>query len=150
MHILLAVDETPFSRLAIDRVVERFRPERVTVHVLHVMQWATVVPTSFCFGRGGSYAPQIEAALETGRRQALELASSVAQTLQAAGFRTTAAVREGDPETEILACEKDIHPDLIVMGSHHRTGFDHFLLGSVSEAVSRRSHCAVEVVRQLH
>lgn len=38
-------------------------------------------------------------------------------------------------------------PDLIVMGSHGRKGFEKFLLGSVAEAVLASSNCSVEIVK---
>ncbi len=38
--------------------------------------------------------------------------------------------------------------DLIIMGSHGRQGFPHFILGSVAEEVIRKSPCSVEVVKE--
>ena len=38
--------------------------------------------------------------------------------------------------------------DLIVLGSHGRSGFDRFVMGSVSEAVGLRAKCSVEIVRE--
>lgn len=39
--------------------------------------------------------------------------------------------------------------DLIMLGSHGKRGLDRFLLGSVSEAVSRHAPCSVEIVRPM-
>jgi universal stress protein A len=58
-----------------------------------------------------------------------------------------AEVREGKAFVEIikLAREKDI--DLVVMGSHGRTGLPHLLIGSVAEKVTRKTPCPVLIVK---
>jgi nucleotide-binding universal stress UspA family protein len=50
---------------------------------------------------------------------------------------------EGDPGAEIVRLSKDVSADLIVMGTHGRTGLRRLLLGSVAEAVLRRAPCPV-------
>lgn len=57
------------------------------------------------------------------------------------------AVRVGDPIEGILQYVKTHGIDLIVMGSHGRTGFSHLFLGSVAEMVVRRAPCPVLVIR---
>jgi nucleotide-binding universal stress UspA family protein len=54
----------------------------------------------------------------------------------------------GPPEHEILDFAKREHVDLIVIGSHGRTGLSRLLLGSVAEAVVRRAKCPVLTVKQ--
>lgn len=54
----------------------------------------------------------------------------------------------GDPKTAALEVLKDERPDLVVMGSHGRTGFQRFLMGSVAEKMVRRSPAPVWVVRK--
>lgn len=49
----------------------------------------------------------------------------------------TGSLKEGVPHVEILRCASDIHADMIVMGTHGHTGFEHLLLGSVAERVVR-------------
>jgi nucleotide-binding universal stress UspA family protein len=53
----------------------------------------------------------------------------------------------GDAATEIVALAKELKADLIVMGTHGRTGLRRLALGSVAEAVLRRAHCPVLTVR---
>jgi len=53
----------------------------------------------------------------------------------------------GDPFWEICQTAEKEHADLIVMGSHGRTGFAHVLLGSVAERVVRHAPCPVLVTR---
>jgi nucleotide-binding universal stress UspA family protein len=54
----------------------------------------------------------------------------------------------GDPFWEICTAAEQEHADLIVMGSHGRTGLAHVLLGSVAERVVRHAPCPVLVARQ--
>lgn len=54
---------------------------------------------------------------------------------------------EGDPATEIVRYTRDAGMDLIVMGTHGRSGLDRLLMGSVAEKVMRDAHCSVLVVK---
>jgi nucleotide-binding universal stress UspA family protein len=55
---------------------------------------------------------------------------------------------EGDPVREIVAFAQREQVDLIVMGSHGRTGLSRLLMGSVAEGVARRAACPVLIVKQ--
>ena len=54
--------------------------------------------------------------------------------------------RDGEPASEILATARAVASDLIVMGTHGRTGLQRLLLGSVAERVIRRSSVPVLIV----
>jgi nucleotide-binding universal stress UspA family protein len=54
---------------------------------------------------------------------------------------------EGDPAGEIMRAARAAGCDLIVMGTHGRTGLDRLLLGSVAEDVMRKASCPVLTVR---
>jgi nucleotide-binding universal stress UspA family protein len=56
-------------------------------------------------------------------------------------------VEAGEPSDTILHVAKDGSTDLIVMGTHGRTGLSRLLIGSVAEAVLRRSTCPVLTIR---
>ena len=56
-------------------------------------------------------------------------------------------LRTGDPRDMILQTAKEIHADLIVIGTHGRRGISRFLLGSVAEAIVRSAPCPVLTVR---
>lgn len=61
--------------------------------------------------------------------------------------RTTLSVADGIPFVEIVRAAREAEADLIVMGSHGRTGLEHLLIGSVAERVVRKAPCSVLVVR---
>jgi nucleotide-binding universal stress UspA family protein len=84
-----------------------------------------------------------------------DLETAVAHRMQACLARVTAAglagesaVVHGVPFQEILETAKRHHVDLIIMGTHGRTGLPHVLVGSVAEKVLRLAPCPVLVVRQ--
>ncbi len=54
---------------------------------------------------------------------------------------------EGDPAREILDTAEETHCDVILMGTHGRTGLRRLLMGSVAEEVLRHASCPVVTVR---
>ncbi len=56
-------------------------------------------------------------------------------------------LREGNPVPEILRAAKESGSDLIVMGTHGRTGVRRLLMGSVAEEVLRKASCPVLTVK---
>jgi nucleotide-binding universal stress UspA family protein len=63
-----------------------------------------------------------------------------------ANIRAERRFQEGDPVTEILRVAQELHADLIVMGTHGRTGLRRLLMGSVAEQVVRKAACPVLTV----
>jgi nucleotide-binding universal stress UspA family protein len=68
-------------------------------------------------------------------------------TLAADGLRVQQKVLNGVPFVEIIRFARDAETDLIVMGSHGRTGLGHLLIGSVAERVVRKAGCPVLTVK---
>jgi nucleotide-binding universal stress UspA family protein len=56
-------------------------------------------------------------------------------------------VVRGVPFVEIIKTAKDKNADMIVIGTHGRTGIDHMLFGSTAEKVVRKASCPVLTVR---
>ena len=52
----------------------------------------------------------------------------------------------GRAQDEILSVADDCKADMIILGTHGRTGFDHFISGSVSESVARKAKCPVLII----
>jgi nucleotide-binding universal stress UspA family protein len=63
------------------------------------------------------------------------------------GIPVSHVLLQGDPATEIVRYGRDAQMDLIVMGTHGRTGVERLLLGSVAEKVLRDASCSVLVVK---
>jgi nucleotide-binding universal stress UspA family protein len=117
------------------RVAERFD---ATVHVL------SVVDTRNRF-ESPSVGVSTEAWLDAERERAHEAVEDAVAALPDVPTETT--VVEGVPRTEILDAIDRVPADLVVMGTHGRTGIDHYLIGSVAEKVVRRSPVPVMTVR---
>jgi nucleotide-binding universal stress UspA family protein len=70
------------------------------------------------------------------------------QRLHGLGVRSSVVTREGSPTLEILRLVKEERFELVVMGTHGRTGLRHLLVGSVAEAIVRRCPVPVLTVRE--
>jgi nucleotide-binding universal stress UspA family protein len=113
------------------------------LHILHVVDeacqyWMAMGPNSVPVGP----PPQDLIAAAT-----TELDKFVAEHLADAEFTVVPRVLMGRPFMEIIRYARDKQIDLIVLGTHGRTGLKHVLLGSVAERVVRKSPCPVLTIR---
>jgi nucleotide-binding universal stress UspA family protein len=140
MKILLGVDDSRFSADLVRAVVNQFRPRETEVRVLHVLQMVALsAPPEMAAG----YAPE----LESQEQPAHDLVERIAKELRSAEFTTETAVARGDVRESIIDAAAEWTSDLIVVGSHGKSGLRRFLLGSVAEFVARHAGCSVEIVR---
>ncbi len=144
MKILLALDDSKFSEATVDALTAQVRHEGTSVHVLHVLEMVAFVPT---MDNAANLSPDFFAMRQEALAGAKELVERAASKLRSSGFTATFAVEEGDPKDRIVEAAEKFGADLIMLGSHGRKGLQRFLMGSVSEAVARRAHCSVQIVR---
>jgi nucleotide-binding universal stress UspA family protein len=71
----------------------------------------------------------------------------VERMVQAHGVDVAAEVLEGDPATTILDYADEIDADLVVAGTHGRSGIERRLIGSVAERLVRHASCPVTTIR---
>ncbi len=95
------------------------------------------------FGFDAIAIPDVEKAMQQRVERALE---ERAAGVRARGIDCRVGRLEGTAWEAIAAFARRIHADLIVMGTHGRTGIKHAVLGSVAERVIPRSPCPVLVV----
>jgi nucleotide-binding universal stress UspA family protein len=145
MKILLAIDGTIFSEAATDKLIAQTKTEGVEVRLLHVVE---PCPQNLEEVLGGKESPDFAAARLKERERAKSVLVQATQKLERAGFKVSSAIEEGDPRNVILCEAEAWDADIIMVGSHGRTGLDRFLMGSVSEAVARHARCSVEIVRR--
>jgi nucleotide-binding universal stress UspA family protein len=140
MKILVGVDESKFSERALSAIVAQIRPQGAEVRLLHVLQPIAIsAPPQMA----ANYAPEMEAQ----GKQARELVERAAKTLRTAGFKVATSVEKGDVRLKIIDSAAEWNADLIVIGSHGRSGIPRLLLGSVADFVARNAPCSVEIVR---
>jgi nucleotide-binding universal stress UspA family protein len=72
-----------------------------------------------------------------------------ARSAHRAGVRVETVLRDGDAAREILACATRLASDLVVLGTHGRSGYERWVLGSVAEKVLRKAACPVLTVGPL-
>lgn len=113
-----------------------------TLHALFIVDQPTVVSGT---GEGLSGLDNLLDALE---REGHEVTEAVADQARERDIETTTAVRRGNPPDAILNYANDHDIDLIVMGTHGRTGVKRALLGSVTEDVVRHTEIPVLSVHQ--
>ena len=133
MKILLAIDSSAASQIAVQEVIERPWPAGASVEIVSVVD-------TYC----GWNAPGVFDALLEAAQQAVE---SEAARLNAAGMPASGKVLCGDPKTMVVQHVSESGADLLVVGSHDASDVTRFLLGSVARAVVRYAPCSVEVVR---
>jgi nucleotide-binding universal stress UspA family protein len=143
MKILLPIDDSPFSALAIQAVLRHAQPKETEVLVIHVLD---ILATLSMYD---SYGPaiNIETIEQDRDARAEELVKESAKPIRDAGLTVTTRVERAEPKRAIVEIASEWGADLIVIGSHGRRGVDRFLLGSVSDAVARHAPCSVLIVR---
>ena len=82
--------------------------------------------------------------VEEGARKHMEQAVEACRAHHA---DTEGAVRTGSPFVEVINYAREIEADLIVVGTHGRTGLSHMLIGSVAEKIVRKAPCPVLSVK---
>jgi nucleotide-binding universal stress UspA family protein len=87
------------------------------------------------------YGPPTESYLEQLRKELDQM------QVQGSEIEVERRLVEGNPATEILRTAEETRCDMIIMGSHGRTGLSRLLLGSVAEQVMRRATCPVLIMR---
>lgn len=140
MKVLVAIDDSKFSQDALHAVAAQI-PKTSPIRILHVLQPVTLSAVP-------QMAPQYAPELESQGREARALVEQAAATLRAAGFSSVEPiVAKGDIRLQIIDVAAEWKADLIVVGSHGRTGIPRLLLGSVAEYVARNASCSVQIVR---
>jgi nucleotide-binding universal stress UspA family protein len=75
--------------------------------------------------------------------------SSLLALVRRQGLHAEGELRLGRPAAEVARAAQELHADLVVMGTHGRSGFPRWMLGSVTETVLRRAPCPVLTVPAL-
>jgi nucleotide-binding universal stress UspA family protein len=143
MKILVPTDFSPCAAAAFDWAMDLARRYRASVVLLHVHP----VPAYAFIDGMVPPAPQDMAALAQASFDRLEQMADEHRGELPAGVRLQTEVRAGDPVEGILQVVHDRGIDLVVMGTHGRSGLAHLVLGSVAEKVVRRSDRPVLTVR---
>ena len=142
MRILIATDGSQFSKAAVNSVAIRPWPDGSKARVISVDE-----PVIFRPPREFDSPAAFDKLGPDDLTEAEEAARDAMMIVSGAGLETSAAVLGGYAKASILEEAEKWGANLIVTGSHGRSGFERILLGSVSEAVALHANCSVEVIR---
>jgi len=140
-RILCPVDFSECSKLALQAAIQLARDSGGALHLIFV-----VTPTVLATGDMPYYAAELLATLKEGGERALAEWRAQAITGGARTVETVCVI--GVPWNEIVTYARTHECDLLVMGTHGRSGLQHVLIGSVAEKVLRHAPCSVLVVRK--
>ena len=141
MKVLIGVDDSPCSDAAIRYVGEATWPKETEFVVLSAASPIFVGPGEV------AAADAIARLMKEQEKYHQEIAIRGVTRLRKAGFTADARMVVGDPRAALLDTAGSERVDLIVVGSHGRTGFKKLLLGSVASHVVTHAPCSVLVVR---
>ena len=138
-HILCAIDFSAASMRALTYAAAVAAWYESQLDVLHVVPAFDDAPVSRHTGAGESSHPTSRQAIDSEIRRSIE-------SVGAAGLKPTVLAQEGPAHELIVDRARTQGADLLVMGTHGRSGFNRLLLGSVTEKVLRTAPCPVLTV----
>lgn len=149
MRILLAIDGSAPSDIAVEEVAKRPWPAGSEVRVISAAH-LPFAPTPETWALPENYYSTVE---KIAREQAERAVNSAVARLRESNLAReipltlSEEVIIGHAEEAIIDEAERWSADLITIGSHGYSGFERFLLGSVSHAVASHASCSVEIVR---
>jgi nucleotide-binding universal stress UspA family protein len=143
--ILAPTDFSEDSRLALTYAVTLAQKFSSEIIVMHVDQ--PLAPVMVSELNPGLDVSTMNRIAEEGRLLALRELDGETARLRDSGVKARGLMRVGAPFLEIINAAQSESTDLIVMGTHGRTGLAHVLMGSVAERVVNKAPCPVLTVR---
>lgn len=135
--ILVPVDFGEATNPAVEVALTMAKAFQAKLTLLHVCM---TVPVGYFYAEGLSW-PSYE--METLAKDQLD---SLVATVRQSSPGAEGVILGGEPWRKILEVANDRKTDLIIVGTHGRTGLDHLLIGSVAEKVARVSPVPVLIV----
>jgi nucleotide-binding universal stress UspA family protein len=148
--ILIGVDDSRFAENATQYGFELAHQFKAEVALVHIVEPVITTPANDTSMMGslipgiGTGADEVEL-INSQQTYSQKLISDTIDRY-GNGLTVTQYNEMGDTADTIINCAAQFKADLIVIGTHSRTGFDRFLMGSVAESVVRHSPVAVLVV----
>lgn len=141
-RILIPTDKSKAVSPAIETAIQLAETHDATLHILYIVDQPTSVSGT------GEGVPGLDNLLDTLEKEGQEATSEIAARANDRGIEAATAVRRGNPHDDILTYAEENEIDVIVMGTHGRTGVKRALLGSVTEDVVRHSKIPVLTVHR--
>jgi nucleotide-binding universal stress UspA family protein len=147
-RVIVAVDGTPLAEGVLAAVEASGFLADASLELVGVAPPTVPNPAVVLAGTSGMPLDWYEESVAAAQRTLTTTLEDAATRLRAAGFDVTTKVASGDPAHEILQAAGEVDADLIVLGTHGRTGLTRLLLGSVARNVILHTHASVLVLRR--
>ncbi|TQR72085.1 universal stress protein [Acinetobacter sp. RF14B] len=142
-HILVPIDGSEISYAAVDKAVELAKAFNSKVTVVQVLALDPYIAAEYIT------AAQTNDLIERARTSILKTLEEAKARFSNAGLEVETQLLEGQViYSEIAKAAQSLNADLIVIGSHGRTGFKKLFLGSVAQSVLGQADIPVMVVRK--
>jgi len=139
--ILCAVDFSETSDVALDHALSLAEQHGAALVLVHAWQLPAYAIPEGAIVASPQYASQIQAELQK------SLDAAVAR-VSGGAVKVSGKLGEGPAHLEVNRLAKELGADLVVLGTHGRTGLSHILLGSTAERVVRTCPVPVLTVRR--
>ena len=143
-NIVVPTDFSEHSAKAVEAAFMLAKKHDATVSLIYVFVPLALALPADTIVDGTDFYAQASSKLEA------ELKAEQKRLAEKGLKNVSAKFVSGIPHVEINAFAKDQKADLIIMGSHGRTGVAHAVLGSVAEKVVRTASCPVLVIKTDH
>jgi universal stress protein A len=141
-NILVATDFSPASRAALARAVDMARGNEAALWIAHV------APPAGPISPNGYVLPRMYEEMEMAiRADAQKRLRTLLARARKAGVRGRALLLKGTAHEAIVRAARAHRADLIILGTHGRTGVARFFVGSVAARVVATARCPVLTVR---
>ena len=141
-RILHPTDFSPASRRALTKAIEMAKAGRGELLLLHVIN--PILPVE---GEGYVSPKMYEQLAVSTRAWARKRLAALASRAKKSGARVRVLLAEGVPHEQIIRAARSKRADLVVMGTHGRSGLAKLFLGSVAGRVVSAASCPVMTVR---
>jgi len=141
-RILVPLDGSPVAEQALSTAMELATATRASILLLHVIQALDPTNQRMLFHTKA----EAESALQQWTADGEKYLESVGQRLFQQGIDYDVRVRTGDPDRVICATTIDAAIDIVVMGTHGRTGIGRWVYGSVANKVLRGVSCPLLLI----
>jgi universal stress protein A len=140
-HVLVPIDFSATADRALAYAIALAQQLQARLTLLHVLEMTPVTMDEMTAGVTATY-------LEAQETEAQHLLQASLERVQRAGLQGDSLLVQGTPTQMIVDMAGEQGVDLILMGTHGRTGLAHMFLGSVAEHVVRAAPCPVLLTRK--
>lgn len=144
MRVVLGIDHSPHSDAALAWVKRASWPRESKLWLVSAVP---IAAGAYAYAEAGGFTG-LETMQQEQMTAARELTMTAERDLRSAGLTVESRVELGDPRDLIVRTAEAVGAELVVVGSHGRTGLPRLLMGSVASHVVTHAPCDVMVIKR--